>query len=119
MHDPAVYDDPDAFRPERFIRDGKLDPSVPDPISFVFGFGRRFVATRYWRGDAHIHNFRICPGRHFALASLFINVASVLHAFDITPALDADGRPVAIKHTQTSGFISSVPVSSRISLDFC
>ncbi|PIL29136.1 cytochrome P450 [Ganoderma sinense ZZ0214-1] len=102
MHDPTVYEDPDAFRPERFIRDGKLDPAVQDPTSFVFGFGRR-----------------ICPGRHFATASLFINVASVLHAFDITPALDADGRPVAIKHTQTPGFISFVPFPSQKSLDLC
>ena len=49
MHDPAVYEDPDEFRPERFIRDGKLDPSVQDPVSFIFGFGRR-----------------ICPGMGFA-----------------------------------------------------
>ena len=42
MHDPAVYDDPDEFRPERFIRDGKLDfTHAPDPASFIFGFGRR------------------------------------------------------------------------------
>ena len=42
MHDPEVYEDPDVFRPERFIRDGKLDfSSVPDPVKFVFGFGRR------------------------------------------------------------------------------
>ncbi|PIL29172.1 cytochrome P450 [Ganoderma sinense ZZ0214-1] len=95
MHDPAVYEDPHVFRPERFIRDGKLDLSVRDPLAFVFGFGRR-----------------ICPGRHFAEASLFISVASILHVFDITPALDADGRPIAIKHSQTAGFISS-PEDSR------
>ncbi|KAI1792480.1 O-methylsterigmatocystin oxidoreductase [Ganoderma leucocontextum] len=102
MHDPAVYEDPHAFRPERFIQDGKFDPSVQDPVPFVFGFGRR-----------------ICPGRHFALASLFINVASVLHTFDITSALDTDGRPVAIEHSQTPGFISCVPVSSRRNLHPC
>ena len=32
---------PDLFRPERFIRNGKLDPDVRDPSDFVFGFGRR------------------------------------------------------------------------------
>ena len=41
MHDPEVYPDPDVFRPERFICDGKLDLSVRDPSKFVFGFGRR------------------------------------------------------------------------------
>lgn len=41
MHDPEVYADPDKFNPERFIRDGKLDPSIRDPFNFAFGFGRR------------------------------------------------------------------------------
>ncbi len=41
MHDPDTYEDSDEFRPERFIRDGKLDPSVRDPADFAFGFGRR------------------------------------------------------------------------------
>ncbi|PIL29129.1 cytochrome P450 [Ganoderma sinense ZZ0214-1] len=98
MHDPALYDDPYAFRPERFIRDGKPDRSALDPIPFVFGFGRR-----------------ICPGRHFALASLFIHVASVLHAFDITPPLDDNGRPIAVTHSQSTG-IASYPEDCRCTI---
>ena len=41
MHDPEVYEEPFEFRPERFIRDGMLDPSVRDPVDYVFGYGRR------------------------------------------------------------------------------
>ncbi len=44
MHDPEVYEDPHVFRPERFIRDGKLDLSGRDPAPFIFGYGRRHVA---------------------------------------------------------------------------
>ena len=43
MHDPAVYKDPDEFRPDRFIRDGKLNPDVLDPATIIFGSGRRSV----------------------------------------------------------------------------
>ncbi|RPD76141.1 cytochrome P450 [Lentinus tigrinus ALCF2SS1-7] len=89
MHDTQTYEKPEEFRPERFIRDGKLDASVLDPVKFVFGFGRR-----------------ICPGRHFALASLFINVASLLHTFDITLPLDENGRPVKVVPGMTDGLLS-------------
>ncbi|KAI0352607.1 CyP450 monooxygenase [Trametes cingulata] len=89
LHDPEVYEQPEEFRPDRFIRDGQLDNTVRDPAAFMFGFGRR-----------------ICPGRYFAEDSLFINIASVLHVFDIGPPLDANGLPFKIAHEQTSGTIS-------------
>jgi len=40
LRDPRLWDDPDVFRPERFL--GKERPPF-DPISVVFGFGRRLV----------------------------------------------------------------------------
>lgn len=41
-HNPADYPDPDQFKPERFIGpDGRIDPSVRDPTTIAFGFGRR------------------------------------------------------------------------------
>ncbi|KAI0662139.1 cytochrome P450 [Cubamyces menziesii] len=89
LHDPDIYPEPDRFYPERFIRDGKLDPDVLDPASLVFGFGRR-----------------ICPGRHFADAMLFIVAASVLHLFDIGPPRDDDGNPIKVKMEQSHGFLS-------------
>ncbi|TFK92570.1 cytochrome P450 [Polyporus arcularius HHB13444] len=86
MRDPEMYEEPEEFRPERFIRDGKLDPTVRDPATIAFGFGRR-----------------ICPGRYFAQAGLFITIASLLHVFDITPALDDQGRPIQLEHGMTEG----------------
>ena len=73
MHDEENYPDPFSFRPERFLKDGKIDPDVKDPVA-AFGFGRR-----------------ICPGRHMARASVWIAVVSMLASFDITKAADKDG----------------------------
>lgn len=67
MHDAATYPEPEKFIPERWIKDGKLDESIQDPRSAIFGFGRR-----------------ICPGRHFADATVFMNVATILTSFNIS-----------------------------------
>nr|VWO95117.1 N/A [Ganoderma boninense] len=89
LHDSAVYDNPETFRPERFLQDGKLNLDAQDPDSFSFGFGRR-----------------ICPGRHFGLAAVFIYAASALHVFEFSPPLDEQGREIRINPRMASGFVS-------------
>ncbi|KAI0078414.1 cytochrome P450 [Panus rudis PR-1116 ss-1] len=66
LHDPEDYPDPMEFRPERYIKDGKIDPNVRDPSTIAFGFGRR-----------------ICAGRYIANSALFLIVALTLHTFNI------------------------------------
>jgi cytochrome P450 len=75
LHDPVMYPDPDSFKPERFIN---LDGSLrDDPIlTTLFGFGKR-----------------ICPGRHFADATIFIVIASLLSVFNIKEGNNTNGRP--------------------------
>ena len=58
---------------------------------------------------------RICPGRHFADDTMFINIASVLHCFDIGPPLDDRGEPVKIVPEWTDGLLSYVFTSSYVS----
>lgn len=48
-----------------------------NPAGFVFGFGRR-----------------ICPGRRLADSTLFLAIAKVLAAFDVSKARDAEGREI-------------------------
>ncbi|RPD81994.1 CyP450 monooxygenase [Lentinus tigrinus ALCF2SS1-7] len=91
LHNPEKYPQPDAFVPERFIKDGSLSMDAGDPANFLFGFGRR-----------------ICPGRYFAEAALFIYIASVLHTLEISPPLDEGGRPIHIEPRPTSGLVSQL-----------
>ncbi|KAK7678462.1 hypothetical protein QCA50_018522 [Cerrena zonata] len=68
LHDSEDYPEPQMFNSDRFIKDGKINPDVRDPLTVAFGFGRR-----------------ICPGRYSSNGSLFILIASVLHVFNIHP----------------------------------
>lgn len=63
-HEPEVYSDPMAFRPERFIPVAER-PAETDPSKVVFGFGRR-----------------ACPGRVLGENALFVYIAQTLAAFN-------------------------------------
>ncbi|KAG6855925.1 hypothetical protein H0H87_009382 [Tephrocybe sp. NHM501043] len=41
LHDENIYPNPFDFNPDRFMKDGKLDPNAKDPMHAAFGFGRR------------------------------------------------------------------------------
>ncbi|RXW14807.1 hypothetical protein EST38_g11043 [Candolleomyces aberdarensis] len=75
LHDPETYPDPFNFNPDRFIKDGKINPQVTNPEA-VFGFGRR-----------------ICPGQYIAVDTLYVLISSVLAVFDVSVPKDANGNP--------------------------
>lgn len=96
--DPVAYPDPETFNPDRFLKDGELYAGALDPYSYIFGFGRRYAV--HIRGYLNVYanlTYRVCPGRHLADASLFLTCASTLHAFNISPPLDASGNPVKLE----------------------
>ena len=39
--DPNIHPDPETFNPDRFLKDGKINPLVFNPEDRVFGAGRR------------------------------------------------------------------------------
>ncbi|KAH9937831.1 CyP450 monooxygenase [Epithele typhae] len=89
--DPTLFPNPDQFSPERFLdADGRPDKNALDPRTFTFGYGRR-----------------VCPGRHFAEATLFAVMASLLHVFNLAPPVDGDGRPVPLEPKFTPDLLSS------------
>lgn len=57
-----------AFNPDRFVKDGVLDPDILNPEVAAFGFGRR-----------------ICPGRFMAHDSVWMLIACILAVFDVQP----------------------------------
>ena len=43
LNNEADYPDPSSFNPERYLKNGQLDPNIRDPELIAFGFGRRQV----------------------------------------------------------------------------
>ncbi|KAF8594593.1 cytochrome P450 [Ceratobasidium sp. AG-I] len=85
-NDPAIYPNPEIFYPERF-----LDPSVPNAP--VFGFGRRS-----------------CQGVHFAEATLFITMCTLLTVFNIQPIRDEHGNAVLPEPRKEQNMLISCPL---------
>uniref|UniRef100_A0A0W0F4A8 Cytochrome P450 n=1 Tax=Moniliophthora roreri TaxID=221103 RepID=A0A0W0F4A8_MONRR len=77
LHDERLYPDPFEFKPERYLKDGKIDETVQAPLFAAFGFGRR-----------------VCPGRHVAYSSVWIATASILKTFNISKAVDDKGHVI-------------------------
>ncbi|KAH7856979.1 hypothetical protein Vadar_007586 [Vaccinium darrowii] len=71
-HDPSIWKDPWAFKPERFI-DEEISIMGSDLRLAPFGSGRR-----------------VCPGRVLGLAAVHLWLARFLHQFNWAPAQPVD-----------------------------
>jgi Cytochrome P450 len=86
--DPEVYPEPEDFKPERFLHaNGTLRDDAT--LTSVFGFGKR-----------------ICPGRHYVDATLFIVAATVLSVFRIEKRCDSEGE--AFDFSYSGGLVRCV-----------
>ncbi|CAK1545867.1 unnamed protein product [Leptosia nina] len=85
--DEKIWGDPQNFRPERFIVDGKLQVSLDK--SLPFGAGRR-----------------LCAGETFARQGMFLALAMFMQAFSVSTA---DGKPLKERSTRIQGIITTVP----------
>ncbi|EPS36614.1 hypothetical protein H072_9877 [Dactylellina haptotyla CBS 200.50] len=82
--DPNNYEDPDVFKPERFLK-----PAL-NIKRWVFGFGRR-----------------ICPGKELADASVWLIIAQTMAVYNIQKPIDPEtGLEIEPEMGSTSGTVS-------------
>ncbi|CAN6306251.1 unnamed protein product [Urochloa humidicola] len=72
--DPAVWAEPEVFRPERFEEGEDVSVMGGDLRLAPFGAGRR-----------------VCPGKAMALATVHLWLAQLLHRFEWAPAVEGGG----------------------------
>ncbi|KAJ0178906.1 hypothetical protein K1T71_005681 [Dendrolimus kikuchii] len=85
--DKDIWGDPENFRPERFIKDGQVCPSLDK--SLPFGAGRR-----------------LCAGETYARQSMFQVFSGFMQAFSVSTA---DGKPLTRPAKRIQGIITTIP----------
>ncbi|KAJ7490814.1 cytochrome P450 [Mycena latifolia] len=93
---PTDFPDPHRFDPERFM--SKRDYPGPWQHS-SFGYGRR-----------------VCPGQFLASNSVFINIARILWAFNLSKARDENGTEIDVDTLAYTDGFNSVPLPFPISI---
>ncbi|KAI0082001.1 cytochrome P450 [Panus rudis PR-1116 ss-1] len=103
-HDDNLFENPDIFNPDRFLRSEFGTKPGVDISNFrndlVFGAGRR-----------------ICPGSHLATNSIILNVMNLLWAFELSSPKDpntGESTPVDLNDLTTGVLIMPKPFKCQI-----
>ena len=91
LHDKEYWGDPEVFRPERFIKDGKF---ASDEHDIAFGFGKR-----------------MCIGKMLAQNELFIFVGGLVQKFHFKLP---EGKPIP-NMDPVPGFVLGCPAYEVVS----
>ena len=104
QRDPARFDSPEDFVPERFEKSkaksafqSSIETDAMDRDHYIFGWGRR-----------------ICPGMHLAEASMLLLVARILWAFDVTLAKDAMGNDIKVSADPETAYHTTIIANPKV-----
>ncbi|KAK4033928.1 cytochrome P450 [Parachaetomium inaequale] len=92
----ADFPDPHEFQPERFLGQREYPGTLGHS---AFGWGRR-----------------ICPGLHLGSASVAINIARILWAFNVKPARNGKGEKIDVDIFAFSDGFNSSPLPFECSI---
>jgi cytochrome P450 len=84
----TMYPSPNSFNPERFFGPEKMASEACQQVEAVFGFGRR-----------------ICPGRFFAEANIWILMTNMIATMDISKAVDEKGKEINVTGEYVGSFV--------------
>ncbi|TFK17929.1 cytochrome P450 [Coprinopsis marcescibilis] len=82
MHDLECFPDLMSFKPERYLKDGKLNKELLDPEFGIFGYG-----------------CRMCPGRFLAKDIILVHFTMCMSfLFNIKPGRDEHGKKIPLEY---------------------
>jgi cytochrome P450 len=97
-NDPQLFPNPRKFDPARqntnlSVFEAAVASDIRDRDNWTFGAGRR-----------------ICPGMHVAERTLFLAIARILWAFNITKAKDEEGNEIHVDQDEVTQSIAARPM---------
>ena len=105
--DEEVYENPDQFKPERFLSLSPTEAAEVDPKNYIFGFGRRCVVFNHTPPCLRVECVHIsrCPGEFFADTGVWLAISSIVSAFDIRAPMSEAGEPIFPPEEYVPGFV--------------
>ncbi|KAF9024672.1 cytochrome P450 [Hymenopellis radicata] len=100
-HDPKAFDEPETFKPERYLR---------SPYGTKDGFDYADFRNNFQFGGGR----RICPGQVLGNNSIAINAMNLIWGFDFAPASKEGGNPYDIENFLSSLTCSAAPFKCNI-----